>query len=58
MSQEALGTAADLQRKSISWFELGQKQPTITTMFRLARALQIQPSQLIKLVEVELELLR
>lgn len=57
MTQEALGAAADLQRKSISWFELGHIQPTVTTMFQLARALQIKPSQLVKLVEVELELL-
>lgn len=58
MSQEALGIAADLQRKSISWFELGEKQPTITTVFRLARALQIRPNELVALVEAELKLLR
>jgi transcriptional regulator with XRE-family HTH domain len=58
MSQEALGIAADLQRKSISWFELGEKQPTITTVFRLARALQVRPSELTALVEAELESLR
>lgn len=58
MSQEALGIEADLQRKSISWFELGEKQPTITTVFRLARALQIRPNELVALVEAELKLLR
>jgi transcriptional regulator with XRE-family HTH domain len=58
MSQEALGIAADLQRKSISWFELGEKQPTITTVFRLAQALQVRPNELVELVEAELKLLR
>lgn len=55
MSQEALGIATDLHRNSISWFELGQKQPTITTVFRLARALQVRPNELVELVEAELE---
>ena len=58
MSQEALGIAADLQRKSISWFELGEKQPTITTVFRLAQALLVRPNELVELVEAELKLLR
>ena len=58
MSQEALGIAADLQRKSISSFELGEKQPTITTVFILAQALQVRPNELIELVEAELESMR
>ena len=58
MSQEALGIAADLQRKSISSFELGEKHPTITTVFILAQALQVRPNELIELVEAELESMR
>lgn len=55
LSQESLGFAADLQRNYISLMELGQNQPTITTIFKLASALEIQPSELIKLVEKEIK---
>jgi transcriptional regulator with XRE-family HTH domain len=55
LSQENLGFAADLQRNYISLMELGQNQPTITTIFKLASALEIKPSDLIKLVEVEIK---
>ena len=55
LSQENLGFAADLQRNYISLLELGQNQPTITTIFKLASALEIKPSDLIKLVEVEIK---
>jgi transcriptional regulator with XRE-family HTH domain len=51
LSQEDLGFAADLQRNYISLMELGRNQPTITTIFKLANALNIKPSKLIDLVE-------
>jgi len=54
LSQESLGFAADLQRNYISLMELGQNQPTITTIFKLADALGIKPSKLIDLVENEI----
>ncbi len=54
LSQEALGFAADLQRTYISLMELGQNQPTITTIFKLAGALGIKPSKLMDLVENEI----
>ena len=53
LSQESLGFAADLQRNYISLMELGHNQPTITTIFKLAIALGITPSELIKMVESE-----
>ena len=53
LSQEGLGFAADLQRNYISLMELGRNQPTITTIFKLAKALNIKPSKLIDLVENE-----
>ncbi|QWD95235.1 helix-turn-helix transcriptional regulator [Polynucleobacter sp. MG-Unter2-18] len=55
LSQESLGFAADLQRNYISLMELGQNQPTITTIFKLATALNIKPSELMILVENELK---
>jgi len=55
LSQEALALEADLQRNYISLIELGTNQPTITTIFKLARALKIKPSELIGLVEQEMK---
>ena len=53
LSQEALALSAELQRNYISLMELGQNQPTITTIFKLADALDIKPSKLMDLVEKE-----
>jgi transcriptional regulator with XRE-family HTH domain len=55
LSQESLSFAADLQRNYISLMELGHNQPTITTIFKLAIALGITPSELIKMVESEIK---
>ena len=47
LSQEQLSLAADVQRNFISLIETGQNQPTITTIFKLAQALDVKPSKLI-----------
>ncbi len=47
LSQEQLGLASGVQRNFISLIETGQNQPTITTIFKLARALDVRPSQLV-----------
>ena len=39
MTQEQLGLEADLRRTFISLLELGQQQPTLTTLIKLASAL-------------------
>ena len=54
MSQEILGFEAGLQRKHISNLELGEKQPTLTSVFKLAAALKIKPGKLVALVDAEL----
>ena len=51
LTQEELSLEADLQRNYISLMELGQNQPTVTTIFKLAYALKLKPSVFIKLVE-------
>lgn len=51
MSQEQLGLESGVQRNFISLIETGQNQPTITTLFRLAKALNVKPSELIAQVE-------
>ncbi len=56
LSQEGLALEADLQRNYISLIELGTNQPTITTIFKLAKALKIKPNELIGLVEQEMKI--
>ena len=53
LSQEALALEAGIQRNYVSLIERGINQPTITIIFKLSAALEVQPSQLIKLVEAE-----
>ena len=51
ISQEKLAEFCDLDRTYISLLERGQRQPTITTIFKLAKALNISPSAMIEKVE-------
>lgn len=51
ISQEKLAEYCDLDRTYISLLERGLRQPTITTIFKLAKALKISPSALIEKVE-------
>lgn len=50
-TQEQLGFEADLRRTFISLIELGQQQPTLTTISKLANALGTTPSNLLRLAE-------
>ena len=52
LTQEQLGLEADLRRTFVSLLELGQQQPTITTIFKLSKALNLLPSELISNVEL------
>lgn len=51
LSQENLAFASGLDRAFISLLECGRKQPSLVTIFQLAKALQIPPSQIIQSVE-------
>lgn len=51
LSQEELAERCGLHDRYISFMERGLRQPTITTIFKLAKALNISPSDLIKQVE-------
>jgi transcriptional regulator with XRE-family HTH domain len=53
LTQEELGLEASLQRNYISSIELGEKQPTLLTIFKLSSALNIRPGELIAMVEHE-----
>ncbi|HET9505372.1 MAG TPA: helix-turn-helix transcriptional regulator [Hymenobacter sp.] len=54
LSQEALADEAHLDRTFISQLETGSKQASLTTIFRLAAALRMEASDLIRQVEEHL----
>lgn len=51
-TQEQLALEADIQRNYVSLIERGVNQPTITIIFKLARALGCTPASLVEDVEV------
>jgi transcriptional regulator with XRE-family HTH domain len=53
LSQEQLGLESGVQRNFISLIELGQNQPTISTISKLARALGMRASELVAEAERE-----
>jgi transcriptional regulator with XRE-family HTH domain len=52
LTQEQLGLEADLRRTYVSILELGQQQPSLGTIFKLARALNVPAHEIIRQVEV------
>lgn len=55
LSQEELAHRSSLDRTYISMLERNIKQPTITTIFLLAEALKMKPSEFVQLLEDEFE---
>ena len=55
LSQEKLAELCDLDRTYISLLERGLRQPTLTTIFRLSKSLNITPSELILEVEKKMK---
>jgi len=53
-TQEELGLEADLRRTYVSVLELGQQQPSLTTILKLAKALGSSGAEILRRVEVEL----
>lgn len=51
ISQEALALSADVDRTFVSQMERGIRQPTLTTLFKLAGALNISASTMITRTE-------
>lgn len=54
ISQEELAHRADVDRTFVSRLERGIRQPTITTLMQLAKALEISAAELVKSVEAEI----
>lgn len=51
MSQEGLGFESGYHRTYISLLERGKKSPSLQTIFRLAKALRVEPSEMLGLVQ-------
>lgn len=51
LTQEELGFKAGLQRKYISLLELGEQQPTLTSICKLSSALNIKPGRMLDLMD-------
>jgi transcriptional regulator with XRE-family HTH domain len=47
MTQERLAELAGLEAVSIGYIEQGKRRPTITTLYRLAKALEVSTSSLL-----------
>ena len=56
LTQEKLGFEAELERNFISMLERGERQPTLTTLVKLAKPLGTEASQIVALVEQEIGL--
>ena len=50
-SQEVISGLADIGRTHLSAIERGVRKPTLETFFRIAEAMEIEPSQLMRLIE-------
>ena len=53
LSQEALGLEVKSGRTYISQLERGERGATLKTLFRLARQLDVRPSDIVRQVEEE-----
>lgn len=51
LSQQKLALESDLDRTFISLLERGLRQPTLGTIFRLSRVLELSPAHIVELVE-------
>ncbi len=48
LSQERLATLAQIHRTEVSLVERGEREPRLSTIVRLARALDVPPSALLE----------
>jgi transcriptional regulator with XRE-family HTH domain len=52
LSQEALGFESGYHRTYISLLERGKKSPSLKTIFQLAKALDIKPSEILEWLQL------
>lgn len=53
ITQEVLSGLADIGRTHLSAIERGERKPTLETLWRIAFALDMRPSELVKKIELE-----
>lgn len=56
LSQEKLAEYCDLDRTYISLLERGHRQPSLTTLFKISKALDIKPSFIVDCVSRRIDL--
>lgn len=54
ISQEKLGELAGIHRTYVGMIERGEKNITLSNIFKVSKALGLNPSELLKLAEQEL----
>lgn len=55
LSQEVVSGLADIGRTHLSAIERGVRKPTLETLFRLAEAMDVPPSEIVKRIEDEIK---
>ena len=55
ISQEVLSGLADIGRTHLSAIERGERKPTLETLYRLANALDVNMSDIMREIEKQLE---
>ena len=55
LSQETVSALAGIARTHLTMIENGSKQPNLETLWKLAQALNMRPSTLIRMVEEAME---
>ena len=58
LTQEQLGFESGLERNFISMLELGQRQPSLHTLFKLSTALGMSPVIFVREIDIELQSLQ
>jgi transcriptional regulator with XRE-family HTH domain len=54
VSQEVLSGFADIGRTHLSAIERGERKPTLETFYKISQALEIKASELMKVIEDEI----
>lgn len=55
MSQEVLSGLAGIARSHLAMIENGRKSANVATLWRIAQALGLRPSELFRMIEEEIE---
>lgn len=53
LSQEKLAQEGDLDRTFISLLERGMRQPSLNTVFSIAKVLRLPPDELVRIVAIK-----